>query len=98
MFESAITGRAGLEFTWTEEDGSTVMRASGMINIKPQTEEEMIAIRDAVIGSEGVLLSVFDLLRRIPRRVLMVLKLNDLTRFVIHKSSERDEMISWQES
>ncbi|KAF8345846.1 ABC1 family-domain-containing protein [Amanita rubescens] len=84
VFESAITGRAGLEFTWTEEDGSTVVRASGMINIKPQTEEEMIAIRDAVIGQEGVLLSVFDLLRRIPRRVLMVLKLNDLTRSLDH--------------
>ena len=31
---------------------------------------------------EGVLLSVFDVLRRVPRRVLMVLKLNDLTRSV----------------
>lgn len=46
----------------------------------PQSEEEMEAIRDAVINREGLLLSVFDVLRRIPRRVLMVLKLNDLTR------------------
>jgi aarF domain-containing kinase len=48
----------------------------------PQTEEEMEAIRNAVISREGLLLSVFDVLRRIPRRVLMVLKLNDLTRYV----------------
>jgi len=57
-------------------------RASSMIDMMPQTEEEMQAIRDAVITSEGLLLSVFDVLRRVPRRVLMVLKLNDLTRCV----------------
>jgi aarF domain-containing kinase len=51
-----------------------------MIDMTPQTEEEMQAIRDAVVTSEGLLLSVFDVLRRVPRRVLMVLKLNDLTR------------------
>lgn len=51
-----------------------------MINILPQTEEEMESIRNAVINREGLLLSVFDILRRVPRRVLMVLKLNDLTR------------------
>lgn len=53
-----------------------------MIDMMPQSEEEVEAIRDAVINREGLLLSVFDVLRRIPRRVLMVLKLNDLTRFV----------------
>lgn len=51
-----------------------------MINIMPQTEEEMEAIRNAVVSREGLLFSVFDVLRRVPRRVLMVLKLNDLTR------------------
>jgi aarF domain-containing kinase len=59
---------------------SSFHRASSIIDMMPQTEEEMQAIRDAVITREGLLLSVFDVLRRIPRRVLMVLKLNDLTR------------------
>ena len=81
-----------MEGTWAEEDDLTVNRASGMINIEPQTEEEMDAIRDAVISREDILLSVFDVLRRVPRRVLMVLKLNDLTRFVVHISSECDEI------
>ena len=48
----------------------------------PQTEEEMEAIRNAVVQREGLLLSVFDLLRRVPRRLLMLLKLNDLVRWV----------------
>lgn len=51
-----------------------------MIDMLPQTVEEMEAIRDAVINREGLLISVLDVLRRVPRRVLMVLKLNDLTR------------------
>lgn len=53
-----------------------------MIDMMPQSEEEMEAIRNAVVNREGLLLSVFDVLRRVPRRVLMVLKLNDLTRLV----------------
>jgi len=47
----------------------------------------MDAIREAVINREGLLLSVFDVLRRVPRRVLMVLKLNDLTRSLDHALS-----------
>ena len=57
-------------------------RASSLIDMARQTDEEMEAIRNAVVGKEGLLLSVFDVLRRVPRRVLMVLKLNDLTRLV----------------
>lgn len=53
-----------------------------MIDMMPQSEEEMDAIRHAVVNREGLLISVFDVLRRVPRRVLMVLKLNDLTRWV----------------
>jgi aarF domain-containing kinase len=53
-----------------------------MIDMMPQSEEEMEAIRNAVVNREGLLISVFDVLRRVPRRVLMVLKLNDLTRLV----------------
>lgn len=51
-----------------------------MIDLTAQTAKEMEAIRQAVVEKEGLLLSVFDLLRRVPRRVLMVLKLNELTR------------------
>lgn len=63
---------------------STFKRASSMIDMMPQSEEEMEAIRNAVVNREGLLLSVFDVLRRVPRRVLMVLKLNDLTRGLDH--------------
>lgn len=87
---SFLLGRAALEGTWEDDPSvpsansdtgtSTFKRASSMIDMMPQSEEEMEAIRYAVVNREGLLVSVFDVLRRVPRRVLMVLKLNDLTR------------------
>ncbi|KAJ3724516.1 ABC1-domain-containing protein [Lentinula raphanica] len=87
VFEAAMTGRAALEGTWDDEqsdDEATFQRASGMMSALPQSEEEMDAIRTAVVTREGLLISVFDVLRKVPRRVLMVLKLNDLTRSLDH--------------
>jgi aarF domain-containing kinase len=52
-----------------------------MLEQLPQTEQELEALRDAVMTKEGLLISVFDILRKVPRRVLMVFKLNDLTRY-----------------
>ncbi|KAH9949006.1 ABC1-domain-containing protein [Amylocystis lapponica] len=83
VFEAALTGRAALEGSWDDGQSSgksKYARGSSMIDISAQSEEEMEAIRNAVVQKEGLLLSVFDVLRRVPRRVLMVLKLNDLTR------------------
>ena len=37
-----------------------------------QTREEASRIRTAVVQQEGILASLFDLLRRVPRRMLMV--------------------------
>jgi aarF domain-containing kinase len=86
VFEAALTGRAALEDAASQlgpldpETESEFRRAKSMIDMKPQSQAEMDAIRKAVVRQEGLLLSVFDVLRRLPRRVLMVLKLNDLTR------------------
>lgn len=55
-------------------------RRGSLVELSPQTPAEIEAIRNAVINEEGLLVSVFDVLRRVPRRVLMVLKLNELTR------------------
>lgn len=77
----AFKGRAGLEGTWDDDTGSSEKRRpKSLVDMMPQSEEEMEAIRNAVVQKEGLILSVFDLLRRVPRRVLMLLKLNDLVR------------------
>jgi len=80
VFEAAITGRVALEGGWEITQDSAFRRASSIIDMVPQTEEEKEVMRNAV-RHEGVLLSLLDVLRRVPRRVLMVLKLNDLTRY-----------------
>jgi aarF domain-containing kinase len=51
-----------------------------MLDAGTQSQAEVDAIRKAVLQQEGLVEAVFDLLRRVPRRVLMILKLNDLTR------------------
>ncbi|KAJ6625621.1 ABC1-domain-containing protein [Mycena sp. CBHHK59/15] len=86
VFEAALTGRAALEGSWegSEPPAESFRRGSGLIDITPQSEQEKEAIRDAVMSQEGVLVSVLDVLRRVPRRILMILKLNDLTRSLDH--------------
>lgn len=49
------------------------------MEIGQQTKEEAHRLRSAVV-EEGLMESLFDLLRRVPRRMLMVFKVNDLTR------------------
>jgi len=70
-----------------KESQSTFKRASSMLDQVPQTEQEVEALRNAVMTREGLLISVFDILRNVPRRVLMVFKLNDLTRSLDHALS-----------
>lgn len=63
---------------------SPLKRASSMLDQLPQTEQEVEALRNAVMKKEGLLISVFDILRKMPRRLLMVFKLNDLTRYYLY--------------
>ncbi|KAJ7462338.1 ABC1 family-domain-containing protein, partial [Mycena galericulata] len=85
VFEAALTGRAALEGSWEgPQRPEAFKRVSGLIDMKPQSEQEKEAIRDAVMSQDGVLMSVLDVLRRVPRRILMILKLNDLTRSLDH--------------
>jgi hypothetical protein len=85
VFEAALTGRAVLEGAADPIDkGEGLVNARSLLDAGPQSEAELDAIRAAVVEQEGLLLSIFDVLRRVPRRVLMVFKLNDLTRSLDH--------------
>ncbi|KIY50358.1 ABC1-domain-containing protein [Fistulina hepatica ATCC 64428] len=81
VFEAALTGRAAMTGSWEEGEGAPQFhRAGSMMDMSPQTQAETDAIRNAVANKEGLLGDVFTVLRRVPRRIIMVLKLNDLTR------------------
>lgn len=79
----------------TPDSEAAFHRASSVMELMPQSEEEMEAIRNAVVTREGLLLSVFTILRRVPRRVLMVFKLNDLTRYVLVFQGMRVDCWTW---
>ncbi|KZT57755.1 ABC1-domain-containing protein [Calocera cornea HHB12733] len=83
LFESVITGRAGLAGSWDNDEEVTQTkkrRPGSMMDLLPASEEEMERMRRAIVSREGLISDVFHLLRSMPRRLLMVLKLNDLTR------------------
>ncbi|KIP08381.1 hypothetical protein PHLGIDRAFT_69413 [Phlebiopsis gigantea 11061_1 CR5-6] len=84
VFEAAITGASTYDKASNDKIDSELgfKRGASIVDLNKQTEKEIEAIRNAVVQREGLLLDVFDVLRRVPRRVLMVLKLNDLTRRV----------------
>ncbi|EPQ26173.1 uncharacterized protein PFL1_06380 [Pseudozyma flocculosa PF-1] len=85
ILESAITGRAGLEGSDPDNPlgvkdrsrASSLLDMEGGANV---TDDEQEHIRKTVMEKEGLFVSIMELLRRLPRRMLMVLKLNDLTR------------------
>ncbi|THV05018.1 atypical/ABC1/ABC1-B protein kinase [Dendrothele bispora CBS 962.96] len=76
IFEAALTGRT---------EGSWDQSVDTMINIpQTQSEQEREHIRQAVATREGLILDVFDVLRRVPRIMLMIFKVNDLLRGLDH--------------
>lgn len=85
ILESAITGRAGLEGSDPDNPRGVKdrHRAGSLLEMdggNKLTTDEQEHIRKTVMEKEGLFVSIMELLRRLPRRMLMVLKLNDLTR------------------
>ena len=85
VLESAITGRSGLEGSDNNNPSGVKgrPRKSSLLDLDTNTsisDEEKDHIRKTVLEKEGLLLDVMELLRRVPRVMLMVLKINDLTR------------------
>jgi aarF domain-containing kinase len=82
IFQAAITGRAALDdpYASVQPDGVEVDKAKlpekrgSVLELGEHTEQEQRRMRHAIVQTEGLMLSLFDLLRRVPRRLLMVLK------------------------
>ncbi|KAK4683764.1 aarF domain-containing kinase, partial [Tremellales sp. Uapishka_1] len=77
ILESAITGRLGMEGS---DPNTTESRPKGLLEAGSMDEREMEKLRNAMMEREGLILSVFELLRTVPRRLVMILKLSDLQR------------------
>ncbi|ORY20838.1 ABC1 family-domain-containing protein [Naematelia encephala] len=77
VLESAITGRLNL----SEDPGDPSMsRPSSLLEQRNMDDKEISKLRNAMLEREGLIVSIFELLRTVPRRLLMILKLSDLQR------------------
>jgi aarF domain-containing kinase len=75
IFEAAITGRAGIsEQDYDDTKGLKGTLEGSLMGLATQTPEDAQRLRNAFM-QEGMLESIFELLRKVPRRLLMVLKI-----------------------
>lgn len=82
VFETALTGRANMAGSGGPEEAARpdFERKSSLTELGAMSEAETDSIRRAIASKQGLLSDVMAVLRGVPRRVLMVFKLNDLTR------------------
>lgn len=77
ILESAITGRINIDDAALESRSG---RPSSLLDSAKMDDKELSKLRLAVMEREGLVAQIFELLRRVPRRLLMILKLADLQR------------------
>lgn len=81
ILETAITGRLGLASSDKKSrEGESDMKKGSLLELSSINDKELDVLRNAMMEQEGLIASVFSLLRNAPRRLIMILKLNDLTR------------------
>ncbi|CEQ40464.1 SPOSA6832_02082 [Sporobolomyces salmonicolor] len=86
LFQAAITGRAALEgasLSGEEADAKGGARRGSMLDLGENTKEEKRRMRNAMVMQEGLMEALFEILRNVPRRMLMLFKVNDLNRCVL---------------
>lgn len=78
IFQSAITGRVALDDPYADQglaEGEAPAAPRGSVmDLADNSEAEQKRIRHVLVQQEGLMMSLFDLLRRVPRKLLMVLK------------------------
>ncbi|GAA5938003.1 hypothetical protein JCM3775_002427 [Rhodotorula graminis] len=75
LFVTAISGRAAVD--GVDADGTG---RQSMLEMGANTDEEKKKVRKAMVQQEGLLPQLFALLRTMPRKLVMLFKVNDLNR------------------
>ncbi|GAA6040136.1 hypothetical protein JCM8097_002046 [Rhodosporidiobolus ruineniae] len=78
LFQAAITGRAALEGATLS--GEVPKNRGSLIELGENTADEKKRMRNAMVQQEGLMEALFEILRNVPRRLLMLFKVNDLNR------------------
>ncbi|BGP13038.1 hypothetical protein JCM10213v2_000957 [Rhodosporidiobolus nylandii] len=77
---AAITGRAALEGASLSGELPAEKGRGSLIELGENTKDEKRRMRNAMVQQEGLMVALFEILRNVPRRMLMLFKVNDLNR------------------
>ncbi|GAA6057204.1 hypothetical protein NBRC10513_000774 [Rhodotorula toruloides] len=80
LFQAAITGRAALEGAVADEGEDGPKRRGSILDLGENTDDERKLMRKAMVQQEGLMEALFEILRSVPRRLVLVFKVNDLNR------------------
>ncbi|ODN79431.1 hypothetical protein L202_03415 [Cryptococcus amylolentus CBS 6039] len=80
ILESAITGQINMADDTNTHDSANDPRPKSLLDAKTFDKDQIKKLRQAMLEKEGLIASIFELLRVVPRRMLMILKLSDLQR------------------
>ncbi|GAA5841252.1 hypothetical protein JCM3766R1_001716 [Sporobolomyces carnicolor] len=84
LFQAAITGRAALDgAAVVSPDGTDekpIEKRGSMLDLGENNADEKKKMRNAMVMQEGLMEALFQILRNVPRRMLMLFKVNDLNR------------------
>jgi aarF domain-containing kinase len=63
---------------------AALQQAAGMLNMGNLGDAEMEKLRTMLVADSNIMVAMFDILRKVDSKVLMLLKLNELTRALDH--------------
>jgi aarF domain-containing kinase len=83
---AALTGRPTGTFGKKQKQGrlAALQQAAGMLNMGNLGDTEMEKLRTMLVADSNIMVAMFDILRKVDSKVLMLLKLNELTRALDH--------------
>lgn len=67
ILESAITGRLNMSDSSNEADPRVTTRPTSLLDTRKMDDAELRKLRNAMAEREGLVASIFDLLRTVPR-------------------------------
>ncbi|OCF33849.1 Atypical/ABC1/ABC1-B protein kinase [Kwoniella heveanensis BCC8398] len=80
FLESAITGQINMSDETNDPTYGSGVRPTSLLESGSMNDDQVGKLRAAMMERDDLIISIFELLRTVPRRLLMILKLSDLQR------------------
>ncbi|WRT64578.1 uncharacterized protein IL334_001510 [Kwoniella shivajii] len=80
FLESAITGQINMSDESNDPTYGSGVRPTSLLESGSMNDDQVGTLRAAMMERDDLIVSIFELLRTVPKRLLMILKLSDLQR------------------